>query len=267
MFSSSSSPPPKGSWKESITSAQNNVRNLLDAVASPVKKLPYEAQLGLAMLGSSVLTVGGLRVYKRYVRRIPNSESVTAADLSKRRWIKGVVTSVGDADNFRLYHTPGIGWRWPLKFRWIPQTSKELKNQTLHIRMAGVDAPEAAHFGKPAQEYSQEALDWLKQRVEGKRVWCQLIHRDQYGRIVSIPMIKSFIPFRYRCVSLDMLRAGWADVYEQSNADYGKWGKDHFLSVLAEAQRAKRGMWAKGTSGETPSEYKKRHAAGAANKV
>ena len=30
--------------------------------------------------------------------------------------------SVGDADNFRLYHTPGIGWRWPLKFRTIPTT-------------------------------------------------------------------------------------------------------------------------------------------------
>jgi hypothetical protein len=31
---------------------------------------------------------------------------------------------VGDADNFRLYHTPGIGWRWPLKFRRIPDTMK-----------------------------------------------------------------------------------------------------------------------------------------------
>jgi len=32
--------------------------------------------------------------------------------------------SVGDADNFRLYHTPGFGWRWPLKFRSVPETVK-----------------------------------------------------------------------------------------------------------------------------------------------
>lgn len=71
-----------------------------------------------------------------------------------------ISASVGDADNFRLYHTPGIGWNWPLKFRRIPSTSKgerlyltedfrlfnlcvaDLKDQTLHIRIAGVDAPE-----------------------------------------------------------------------------------------------------------------------------
>ena len=28
--------------------------------------------------------------------------------------------SVGDADNFRLYHTPGFGWRGLLKFRHVP---------------------------------------------------------------------------------------------------------------------------------------------------
>jgi endonuclease YncB( thermonuclease family) len=70
--------------------------------------------------------------------------------------------SVGDADNFRLYHTPGFGWRWPLKFRRVPTLSKgsfvspifswdmcslymdqlELKEQTIHVRIAGVDAPE-----------------------------------------------------------------------------------------------------------------------------
>lgn len=57
----------------------------------------------------------------------------------------------------------------------------DLKDQTLHIRLAGVDAPEVsiiihtvkattgllyvttqlAHFGNPAQPYSSEALDWF----------------------------------------------------------------------------------------------------------
>jgi hypothetical protein len=48
--------------------------------------------------------------------------------------------------------------------------------------------------------------------------------------------MKTIIPFRYRCVSLDMLEAGWAVVYEQSNAAYGKYGKERFLAVEAAAK-------------------------------
>lgn len=75
-----------------------------------------------------------------------------------------------------------------------------------------------------------------------------------------------------------MLQAGWVEVYEQSGAEYGKWGKDHFLQVQEEAQRAKRGIWgsspARGfpavTGGsvsneqpvrESAADYKRRHAA------
>ncbi|KAI6020514.1 hypothetical protein EDC04DRAFT_2738026, partial [Pisolithus marmoratus] len=54
---------------------------------------------------------------------------------------------MGDADNFRSYHTPGIGWRW---FRRVPTLAKDLKDQTIHIRIAGIDAPEGGHFGRPA---------------------------------------------------------------------------------------------------------------------
>ncbi|KAI0284101.1 hypothetical protein BC826DRAFT_169060 [Russula brevipes] len=42
----------------------------------------------------------------------------------RKRWIAGVVTCVGDADSFRLYHTPGFGWRGPFKFRGVPTTKR-----------------------------------------------------------------------------------------------------------------------------------------------
>jgi len=33
--------------------------------------------------------------------------------------------SVGDADNFRFFHTPLLGgWHWPLKFRKVPTLNK-----------------------------------------------------------------------------------------------------------------------------------------------
>lgn len=158
-------------------------------IGSPV------AQAGLAAACGSIATLGCLRAYRRYWRRIPNADAVPANVLAKRRWINGIVTryscpschprvspsaylasclpacnlqnihvlSVGDGDNFRLYHTPGLFWRWPLKLRRVPTIQKgksspmigtrklliiaqlsELRDQTIHIRMAGVDAPEVS---------------------------------------------------------------------------------------------------------------------------
>lgn len=66
----------------------------------------------------------------------------------------------------------------------LPFPTSELKDETIHIRVAGVDAPEAAHFGRPSQPYSAEALAWLKAAIEGKRVRCLLLRRDQYARVV-----------------------------------------------------------------------------------
>lgn len=113
---------------------------------------------------------------------------------------------VGDADNFRMYHTPGPFWRWPLRLRHLPVTPKGtsrrciylvgnsrtdfdartegLQDQTLHIRIAGVDAPEAPHFGKPGQDGAAMVLHWLTSQIHGKTVWVELYRKDQYNRVV-----------------------------------------------------------------------------------
>lgn len=39
-----------------------------------------------------------------------------------------------------------------------------------------------------------------------------------------------------RCLSLEMLRDGWAVTYEQAGAVYGKWGKEHFVELEAKAK-------------------------------
>ncbi|KIJ64278.1 hypothetical protein HYDPIDRAFT_181924 [Hydnomerulius pinastri MD-312] len=208
-------------------------------------------------------------VWRRWGKRIKSSEWVTPDVLARRRWVRGVVTSVGDADNFRLYHTPGIGWRWPLKFRRVPRLNKELKDQTIHIRIAGVDAPEGAHFGRPAQPYAEESLAWLKNRIQGRTIYCQLIRKDQYARVVGVPLIpRRFLPLFLSkrlstSLALEMLRAGTALTYEQAGAEYGPWSRAEFLRVEGEARAAKRGMWKSGQIGETPAEYKTRYAAAA----
>ncbi len=39
-----------------------------------------------------------------------------------------------------------------------------------------------------------------------------------------------------KCLPIEMLRAGWVVTYEQAGAEYGKWSKDEFLRLQAEAQ-------------------------------
>lgn len=49
-------------------------------------------------------------------------------------------------------------------------------------------------------------------------------------------MLPTRIPFRYRNLSIEMLKAGWATVYEQTNAEYGPLGKEFYLDVEKRAK-------------------------------
>ncbi|KAG1816737.1 uncharacterized protein BJ212DRAFT_1480596 [Suillus subaureus] len=270
--------------KDTLQEYNANIKNRLRAKAYELGSRPAAYIVLSGFFLGSVSTLGVTFVYRRYFRRLRTAEWVTPDILRRKRWVRGVVTSVGDADNFRLYHTPGIGWRWPLKFRRVPTLSKgpivsptssrnmcslesinkSSKSKRSTVRIAGVDAPEGSHFGRQAQPYAVEALAWLKDAIEGRIVYCQLVRRDQYSRIVSVVTLPPpFLPgwlITGRSLALEMIRAGTGLTYEQAGAEYGKYGKDAFLRAEAESRVARRGMWKHGTVGETPAQYKRRYA-------
>lgn len=219
----------------------------------------------------TVSTVLGLRLYKAYFRRIPTVNHIKP-DYFRRRTLFGQVTSVGDADNFRLYHTPGgrlAGWGW-LPWKTVPTKREALVKQTLHIRIAGVDAPELAHWGREAQPYSKEALDWLTQLILHQRVRVRLYRRDQYDRVVAQVYYRRW--FFRQDVGLEMLKMGLATVYEaKSGAEFGD-VEQQYRAAEEKAKESRAGMWAKpnllqrlggaGTKApESPREYKSRHTA------
>ncbi|KJA22628.1 hypothetical protein HYPSUDRAFT_138887 [Hypholoma sublateritium FD-334 SS-4] len=225
------------------------------------------AALTTFALGATAATTSAL-LYKRYARRIKNSDWITPKLLTRKRWLKGVATSVGDGDNFRFFHTPTFGgYLWPIKYRRIPTLQKDLKDETIHVRIAGVDAPEAAHFGKPAQPYAAECLAWLRSTILGRKVYVQLLRKDQYSRVVAqvylAPRILPGFLFHGKNIPAEMLKAGWAVTYEQAGAEYGQLGKEGYLRLEAQAKAARRGMWKDGRNVETPAEYKRRHASAA----
>ncbi|KAI0176353.1 SNase-domain-containing protein [Hypoxylon sp. FL1284] len=204
------------------------------------------------LLTTTVLV--SVQIYRSYLRRIPGTVHIQPKFFRKRS-LFGRVTSVGDGDNFHLYHTPGgrlAGWGW---LRRVPIKRAELKNKTIPIRIAGVDAPEGAHFGRPAQPFSTDALAWLSSYILGRRVRAKLHRRDQYDRVVATVFVRRFL-FR-RDVGLEMLKRGLATTYEaKTGVEFGGL-EEKYRAAEKTAKAQKRGIWGgKPELFESPREYK-----------
>jgi len=231
----------------------------------------YEPRTLIPAIALTVSTVAGVRLYKSYLRRIPTVNHIKP-NYYRRKGVFGQVTSVGDADNFRLFHTPGgriAGWGI-LPWKKVPSKREDLVRQTLHIRIAGVDAPELAHWGREAQPYSKEAHEWLINLIHNRRVRAYIYRRDQYDRIVAQVFVRRWL-FR-KDVGLEMLKAGLATVYEaKTGAEFGT-AEEKYRAAERKARANRVGMWSKpnfiqrmgGASSKTlesPREYKNRHTA------
>lgn len=129
--------------EERITSKNNSTKRAdTQALQSTAFKddFPWLINPYISIPLSCAGVLGTMLVYRRYLRRIPSAEYITPRTLARRSTIRGYVTSVGDADNFRMVHTP---LPWPLSMlQRIPKDKKTLKDNTIHVRLAGVDAPE-----------------------------------------------------------------------------------------------------------------------------
>ncbi|KAI1300325.1 SNase-domain-containing protein [Xylaria venustula] len=197
-----------------------------------------------------------LQIYRSYMRRIPGAVYVQP-NFFRKRSLFGQVTSVGDGDNFHLFHTPGgrlLGWGW---LRNVPSKRAELKNRTIPIRLAGIDAPEGAHFGRPAQPFSTDALAWLSDYILGRRVRAKVYKRDHYDRIVATVYVRRY--FLRRDVGLEMLKNGLATTYEaKSGAEFGGL-EEKYKAAEGMAKAKKLGIWSGNPKHfESPREYKTR---------
>lgn len=138
----------------------------------------------------------------------------------------------------------------------------------IHIRLAGVDAPELPHFGRPGQPFGEEAKKWLTEYVNGRNVRVTIYKTDQYSRIVGTAYVRRRL--FWRDVGHEMLKSGYATVYEaRTGAEFG--GKeDVYRKTVGEAQRKGIGMWARSSrvkkalgmnqkvTVETPGQFKQR---------
>ncbi|KAH0435279.1 nuclease domain containing protein [Colletotrichum kahawae] len=203
--------------------------------------------------------VGSLAVFTLYnsrLRRYPTTGHISP-DLFRKRTLFGRVTSVGDGDNFHMYHTPGGRLALWGSLRRVPTTRAKLKGKTIPVRLAGIDAPEGAHFGKPGQPGAPEALKWLNDYILNRRIWARIHKRDQYDRVVATVFVRPFL-FK-KDVGLEMLKRGLATTYEaKSGVEWGGF-EQKYKAAEAKAKEQKLGIWAgKASDFESPRDYKTR---------
>lgn len=223
----------------------------------------HQANRWVDWLAFAGVGVGAAFLISRSLRRYAAIHQVTTlayhcqippSVIKEQRPLKGWALLVNDSDNLRFYHRRPL---WPFKPRSLAKS--DLKANTINVRIAGIDAPEMAHFGSPAQPYAQDAMQWLTKTIQGKSITL-IPHRiDQYGRLVASVYwrpLAGWWPWR-RNLSLAMVEAGWAVVYEGGGAEWGGI-KERLKEAEAKAQRARRGMWKQSPSSFVhPADFKR----------
>ncbi|KAG5457776.1 MAG: hypothetical protein BJ554DRAFT_2131 [Olpidium bornovanus] len=100
------------------------------------REKPETAAAGGAAAAALLAAIAAL---PRGLRRYRDVGDMTNDVFRRKTKITGIVTSVGDGDNFRLYHRP---WAHRVLRLSVPSEARALQNETIHIRLAGIDAPE-----------------------------------------------------------------------------------------------------------------------------
>ena len=128
----SKDPKAVNSATSAVTESSQTVQRQVTS-ALPSKFAAFaEPQTIIATIALTAASLGSYRFYKSYLRRIPQAIDISSG-FFRRRSLVGKVTSVGDGDNFRIYHTPGgrlAGWGW-VPGRRVPVERKQLKDQTV----------------------------------------------------------------------------------------------------------------------------------------
>jgi micrococcal nuclease len=105
------------------------------------------------------------------------------------------------------------------------------------VRLIGIDTPELARDGRPAEPWAEEARDYLRQAVDGGGISLGFDReeRDQYGRRLA------YVYRQGRLINEEIIRQGLSrakTVYHYSPAM-----KERFLRAEREAREARRGIW------------------------
>lgn len=132
----------------------------------------------------------------------------------------------------------------------------KLSENTIQVRLYGIDAPEIKKSGKPypSMPYAEESKAWTSDKVIGKIVEVKLFQKDQYNRVIGKVTTTTLPPID---ISAGLLHNGYATLYEGKGAEYDG-NRDKFVKEIEYAQKNRLGIFTNGIeNAQSPAEYKK----------
>lgn len=147
-----------------------------------------------------------------------------------------VAMRVPDGDGFDFVHVPKLA---------CPGLKKHHHARKIRARLAGIDAPETG-----GQALAEESQNYLQTLILNKQILINPLGIDRYGRLLVMAW-KGNIN-----INQEMVRAGYAVVYRENNAKYGKYYTKLNSSELF-AKKRSNGIWGLENM-ETPGEFKRR---------
>jgi micrococcal nuclease len=127
--------------------------------------------------------------------------------------------------------------------------AKTKDDARLPIRLLGIDAPEVVRGKNPGQPLGKEARDYLDRQIGRKGVRLQAYGQDRYGRTLGVIWLGEIN------VNVLMVMMGYAEVYRAAPCQYYC---AELLEGEAWARQQRLGVWAQGTSHESPAEFRRR---------
>jgi micrococcal nuclease len=124
----------------------------------------------------------------------------------------------------------------------IPDPSAKRNADRTKIRLRGIDAPEVAHGSRPATYFGPEARDWLRGRLNGRRVRVELDldreSRDRYGRLLAFLWVQR--SDEQVLVNEQIAAAGYAYYNPRYPCRYS----ERIRSAQQLARSTRQGLWA-----------------------
>ena len=239
--------PPTNASPYSLNALQASAGAAYSAASLAVQRSP---EVAVGSFAAGVATGFAIAQLRDALEVYLTADDVPGGAMRKRRTLVGRVVKVTDGDTVRFRHTPSIFSRASFKGK--------LSENTIALRIAAVDTPETAKFGKPGQPFGEEATLFTKRRVLNRRVRVRCYSRDQYGRIVgTVTYGPRLVPFARRDLSTQLLKRGLASVYRSAGAIYGERALDGWSRIEERAQRRLLGMWSGGVGkASLPSDFK-----------
>ncbi len=105
------------------------------------------------------------------------------------------------------------------------------------VRLLGINTPELARDGRPAEPLAEEATIWLRNQIEGREIQLTFDkeREDDYGRILA------YVWTDNRLINEELIREG----FTKARTDYAfsSTMKRRFREVEKEARTANKGIW------------------------